>query len=128
VRLLLDTHVFIWWDSEPKRLSHRALALCNDPENELVLSVVSLWEIQIKSQIDKIRLRLPLPDLVRTQQETNSMVLLPLTGPHVYTLDELPHFHRDPFDRMLVAQAKVEKLRLISSDEMLKRYPIELIW
>jgi PIN domain nuclease of toxin-antitoxin system len=128
VRLLLDTHVFIWWDSEPERLSQRALALCKDPTNDLFLSVVSLWEIQIKSQLDKIRVRLPVSELVRTQQETNALRLLPLTAPHVYTLEELPHLHKDPFDRILIAQARVEKLRFVSSDEMLWKYPVEFIW
>jgi PIN domain nuclease of toxin-antitoxin system len=128
MRLLLDTHVFIWWDSEPRKLSPQALAMCQDPENELILSVVSLWEIQIKSRIDKVRLRLPLSNLVQAQQEANGMAVLPLTAPHVYGLDDLPSYHKDPFDRMLVAQARVEKLRLISSDEMISKYPIEVVW
>lgn len=128
MRLLLDTHAFIWWDSEPQRLSPQALALCKDPGNQLMLSVVSLWEIQIKSQIDKVRLRHPLSEIVQAQQEANGMTILPLTALHVYGLDNLQPFHKDPFDRMLVAQAKVEKLRLVSSDEMLKKYPIEVVW
>jgi PIN domain nuclease of toxin-antitoxin system len=128
MRLLLDTHVFIWWDSEPRKLSPQALALCKDPENELMLSVVSLWEIQIKSRIDKVRLRLPLSELVQAQQEANGMGVLPVTALHVYGLEGLPPYHRDPFDRMLVAQTKVEKLRLISSDEMIRKYPIEVVW
>jgi PIN domain nuclease of toxin-antitoxin system len=128
MKILLDTHVFIWWDSEPQRLSHQALALCKDPENELMLSVVSLWEIQIKSQIDKVRLRLPLRQLVQAQLEANGIKLLPLTALHVYGLDALPPFHKDPFDRMLVAQAKVEQLHLISSDEIIRKYPIEIVW
>ena len=128
MRLLLDTHAFIWWDSEPQRLSRQALALCKDPGNQLMLSVVSLWEIQIKAQMDKVRLRHPLSEIVQTQQEANGMTILPLTALHVYGLDNLQPFHKDPFDRMLVAQAKVEELRLVSSDEMLKKYPIEVVW
>ena len=123
MRLLLDTQVFIWWDSEPEKLSPRALALCQDPSNELLLSVVSLWEIQIKSQINKVRLRLPLSNLVQGQQETNDMAILPLTASHIYGLDGLPSYHKDPFDRMLVAQARVEKLWLVTSDEMVSKYP-----
>ncbi len=109
-------------------MSPQALALCQDPENELVLSVVSLWEIQIKSRIDKVRLRLPLSNLIQAQQEINSMELLPLTAFHVYGLDGLPPHHKDPFDRMLVAQAKVEKLLFVSSDGMIRKYPIEVVW
>lgn len=128
MRLLLDTHVFIWWDSQPQKLSQRALALCKNPENQLLLSVVSLWEIQIKSQIGKVKLLHPLPELVQGQQEANGMAILPLIARHVYGLIGLQPFHKDPFDRMLVAQAKEEKLQLITSDEMLKKYPIEVVW
>lgn len=128
MRLLLDTHVFIWWDSEPGKLSPQALALCQDPSNELILSVVSLWEIQIKSQMNKVRLRLPLSNLVQGQQETNGMAILPLTAFHVYGLDGLPSYHKDPFDRMLIVQARVEKLSLVSSDEMIRKYPVDVIW
>ncbi len=128
MRLLLDTHVFIWWDSEPGKLSPQALGLCQDPSNELILSVVSLWEIQIKSQMNKVRLRLPLSDLVQGQQETNGMTILPLTAFHVYGLDGLPSYHKDPFDRMLIVQARVEKPSLVSSDGISRRYPIEVVW
>jgi PIN domain nuclease of toxin-antitoxin system len=109
-------------------MSHRALALCEDPENELLLSVVSLWEIQIKSQLDKVRLRLPLSELVKAQQEANGMTILSLNAPHVYALGELPPIHKDPFDRMLVAQAKVEKVRLVTNDEVVRKYLIEVDW
>jgi len=128
MRLLLDTHVFIWWDSEPHRLSHKALALCKNPENQLLLSVVSLWEIQIKAQIGKVKLRHSLSELVQGQQEANGMAILPLTALHVYGLSDLQPFHKDPFDRMLVAQAKAEKLQLVTGDQMLKKYPIEVVW
>jgi len=128
MKLLLDTHAFIWWDSEPQALSQRALTLCQDPENELLVSVVSLWEIQIKSHLGKVRLRLPLAELVKAQQEANGISVLPVSASHVYALDELPPYHKDPFDRLLVAQAKVEKLRLISNDEMVKKYPVEVEW
>ena len=128
MKLLLDTHAFIWWDSEPQALSQRVLMLCQDPENELLVSVVSLWEIQIKSHLGKVRLRLPLAELVQAQQEANGMSVLPISPSHVYALDELPPYHKDPFDRLLVAQAKVEKLRLISNDEIEKKYPVEVEW
>jgi len=128
MKILLDTQAFIWWDSEPQRLSQRVLALCQDPENELQLSVISLWEIQIKSQLGKVRLRLPLSELVKAQQEANGMSILPLHAHHVYELEKLQPFHKDPFDRILVAQAKVEKMLLISNDEIVKKYPVEVEW
>jgi PIN domain nuclease of toxin-antitoxin system len=128
MRFLLDTHAFIWWDGKPQKLSPRVLAICQDPENELLLSVASIWEIQIKSQFGKIRLRLPLSELIKAQQEANGVSILSIDAPHVYALDELPPLHKDPFDRILVAQAKVENLRLISNDESIKKYPVEVDW
>lgn len=101
MKLLLDTHTFIWWDSAPSSLSATALALCGDSGNELILSVTSLWEMQIKRQLGKLNLRLPLTDIVAHQQAVNGMIILPITQAHVYQLDGLPTPHKDPFDRLL---------------------------
>ncbi len=90
MRFLLDTHVFIWWDSEPEKLSDRAFALCQDPENQLILSVASLWEIQIKSQLGKIKLNIPLAKLVEGQQNSNGLSLMPVNASHVYALGTSP--------------------------------------
>ena len=128
MKLLLDTHTFIWWDSAPARLSPAALALCSDPTNQLVLSVASLWEIQIKRQLGKLDLRLPLAEIVAHQKETNSVAVLPVAQEHVLALEGLPPHHRDPFDRMLVAQAIVEAATLVSVDPVLRSYPIEVCW
>ena len=86
------------------------------------------WNFSIKSQLGKVRLRLPLAELVKSQQEANNLSILPINPSHVYALDELKPFHKDPFDRMLIAQSKVENLRLISNDEIVKKYPIEVEW
>lgn len=128
MKLLLDTHTFIWWDSAPAKLSPTALALCSDPANQLVLSVASLWEIQIKRQLGKLELRLPLAEIVTHQQETNGVVVLAVSQEHVLGLESLPPHHRDPFDRMLVAQALVEAATLVSADPVLKSYPVEVRW
>jgi PIN domain nuclease of toxin-antitoxin system len=128
VKLLLDTHTFIWWDSAPSDLSATALALCSDAGNQLVLSVASLWEIQIKRQLGKLNLRMPLGEIVAHQQETNGVTLLAIGQAHVLALDQLPAHHRDPFDRMLVAQALVEGATLVSADSVLKSYPIQVQW
>jgi PIN domain nuclease of toxin-antitoxin system len=128
VKLLLDTHTFIWWDSNPAQLSPGALALCSDPANELVVSVTSLWEIQIKRQLGKLDLRLPLAEIVAHQQKTNGVAILPILQAHVLALDELPLHHRDPFDRLLIAQAKVERAGLVSVDPAFKAYPVEVLW
>ena len=128
MKLLLDTHTFIWWDSEPTRLSAQALTLCQDPENSLVLSVASLWEMQIKLQLGKLRLALPLRQIIESQQQTNQIEILPITMSHVFALGNLPSHHKDPFDRLLIAQAIVEDTALVTGDRMFSEYPINVAW
>ena len=127
-RLLLDTHTFLWWDSDPQRLSAAVLALCRDPAVVLLLSLASLWEIQIKSGLGKLPLSLPLAQIVQEQQERHGIQLLPITPAHVYALDALPPHHKDPFDRLLIAQARVENVPLASVDPLFAPYPVSLIW
>jgi PIN domain nuclease of toxin-antitoxin system len=125
--LLLDTHAFIWWDGDPLKLSPRVLALCKDPTNDLVFSVASAWEIQIKIQLGKLSLRLALQDIVREQQR-DRMDILPITLAHVYELQQLPRHHGDPFDRLLIAQAHVEGMALISHDHVFQQYIVNVVW
>lgn len=127
MRILLDTHLFIWWDSEPEKLSPRAKAWCEDVENTLILSVVSVWEMQIKQQLGKLKLRLPVAQLIAEQQADNGIELLPVTLPHVLALENLPLHHKDPFDRLLIAQANAENLTLLSVDAIFKQYEVELL-
>jgi len=87
MRLLLDTHVFIWWGDDPEKLSPAALDALEDEANELVLSVASVWEMQIKMQLGKLKLSLPLKDLVKNQQETNNLTVSPVALTHVLALD-----------------------------------------
>ena len=128
MKLLLDTHAFIWWDSMPDRLSDRAAALCMDSENELILSVASLWEMQVKAQLGKLTLKKPLRRLVEGQQESNGLQLLPIRPEHTYALDDLPPHHKDPFDRIIVAQAKIEGLCVLSHDSIIRKYPVAVEW
>lgn len=128
MKLLLDTHAFIWWDSEPTRLSSTALALCQDPANIVLLSVTSVWEMQIKLRLGKLRLSLPLVEMIERQQQTNGVEVLPILLTHVLALDNLPNYHKDPFDRLLIAQANVEGAALVSHDSAIARYPVELVW
>ena len=126
MKLLLDTHTFIWWDSEPQRLPSATLLLCQDEANALVLSVASVWEMQIKMQLGKLVLRQPLEVLIAGQIDANGLQLLPVTLPHVLALQDLPAHHKDPFDRMLVAQANIEEAVLLSSDPIMSKYPVRL--
>lgn len=127
-RLLLDTHTFLWWDSRPEKLSARVLALCQDPAVVLYLSLVSLWEIQIKTSLGKLPLALPLRDIVQLQQEQHGLQLLPIMPGHIYTLGTLPFHHNDPFDRLLIAQSISEGLELASVDSQFSPYSASVIW
>ena len=126
MKLLLDTQIFIWWDSEPDRLPRRVLQLCEDEANTLVLSVVRLWEMQIKAQLGKLDLDRPLQQIVREQQEDNRLEILPVEATHVFGLQALPVHYRDPFDRLLIAQATTEGMPILSVDAMFKHYPVQV--
>jgi PIN domain nuclease of toxin-antitoxin system len=127
MKLLLDTHTFVWWVSDPAKLSSKALAQCLDPANTVLFSVVSMWEIQIKNQLGKLTLARPLADIVATQQ-LNQFQLISLDLGHVLALDALPMHHRDPFDRILIAQAQVEDAVLVSHDALIAQYPVRVLW
>ncbi|NKQ37122.1 MAG: type II toxin-antitoxin system VapC family toxin [Chloroflexi bacterium] len=128
MKLLFDTHAFMWWDSDPSLLSERVLELCQDPENDLILSVVTVWEMQIKSQLGKLKFDFPLDELVENQQRINGIQILPVKLGHVLKLNELPLHHKDPFDRLLIAQAKMEDAVLLSTDAIFVEYSVELVW
>jgi PIN domain nuclease of toxin-antitoxin system len=128
MKLLLDSHAFIWWSSEPEKLSSRARACCEDSSNILILSVASVWEMQIKLQLGKLKLVAPLQTLIENQQRNNGLQILRIDIEHAFALDTLPPHHKDPFDRMLIAQANTEELFLLSKDEIFKAYPVKLLW
>ena len=127
MKLLLDTHTFIWWDSEPSKLSARALKLLTSRDNLRLLSVVSLWELQIKHQLGKLTLSKTLEEIVATQQN-NFIEILPITATHILALDGLPIYHKDPFDRLLIAQANIEEAVLISCDSVFANYSAKVEW
>ena len=128
MKILLDTHAFIWWDSDISQLSPTALQLCQDPANTLLLSAASVWEMQIKQQLGKLKLKLPLREIVQTQQESNGIAVLPVQLAHVLLLEQLPLHHRDPFDRLLIAQANAEQAALLSCDSVFGKYQVNIIW
>lgn len=128
MRLLLDTHAFIYWTIRTDRLSPLALSLMQDPGNELFLSLVSLWEMQLKTRLGKLQFPLPLAQIVDEQQHLNGLRLLPLEPAHIYALDQLPFHHKDPFDRLLIAQAVTEHLPILSADHVFPSYPVQVIW
>ncbi len=128
MRLLLDTHVFIWWSDEPEKLSDRVLNACQDDDNSLILSIISIWEMQIKIQLGKLRLKNPLRYLIENQQNINDLQVLPISVNHIYMLENIPMHHRDPFDRLIICQALEERLLLVSKDTVFSNYSISLYW
>jgi PIN domain nuclease of toxin-antitoxin system len=128
MRLLLDTHVLLWWHDQPARLTATAYSAIKDLGNDVFLSVVNGWEIQIKAQLGKLTLPKPLRVILQEEQATNGFRLLPVTLEHVYALDSFPLHHRDPFDRLLIAQAHQEGLILVTHDPQFSVYSVSLLW
>ena len=109
-------------------LSTRARDAMADPANRLFLSVASVWEMQIKSQLGKLPLRLPLEQLIRERVGRGSLQIWQVGPSHVFALSDLPALHRDPFDRLIVATARLEKVTLISCDPLVQQYPANILW
>lgn len=122
MNLLLDTHIFLWWDGPFHLLSPQTRTLCSDPNNVLFLSMASLWEMQIKVQLGKMSFQHSLSKTIQDQQQNNGLRILPITLQHVYALDTLPLHHKDPFDRLIIAQAQAENMTLLSADAIFKQY------
>lgn len=119
--LLLDTHLLLWAASEPERLSAKARALLLDPANQLVFSAASLWEISIKNSLDRADFNVD-PRRLWRMLLVNGYRELPVTSEHTVAVNNLPKLHKDPFDRILVAQARVEGLLLLTVDKVVAKY------
>jgi PIN domain nuclease of toxin-antitoxin system len=128
MRLLLDTHAFLWFIMGSANLSVNARALIENPANERLLSVAGLWEIAIKTSLGKLTLSAPFDELIPAQLKLNGIDLLNIKVEHLSTLTTLPFHHRDPFDRLVVAQAIVEKLPVISLDRAFDTYGVTRHW
>lgn len=122
MKLLLDTHLLLWAASAPRRLPAQARRLMQAQDNELVFSAASLWELAIKSGLGREDFRVDLSLLCRGLAD-NGYVELPVSSRHTLALTSLPPIHRDPFDRMLVAQATVEGITLLTTDAVVAKYP-----
>lgn len=122
MKLLLDTHLLLWAAGEPERLSSEARALLEAPENELLFSAASLWEVAIKSTLGREDFRVDAGVLRRGLVE-NGYLELAVAGEHAVAVANLPHLRKDPFDRLLVAQAQVEGITLLTSDPFVADYP-----
>lgn len=128
MRLLLDTHAFWWAVTAPERLSQWGRAALLDESNEIHVSAVNWWELVVKrgrGNLDFPSPELFLPEVTRRIGVKN---VLEIRAPHVLEADRLPAVHRDPFDRMLVAQARIERMTLLTSDARVREYPVDCVW
>jgi PIN domain nuclease of toxin-antitoxin system len=128
MKLLLDTNVFIWLNDAPHRVRSQVMTIIANPDIDLFLSLTSIWEMQIKIQLGKLQLSDALPDILRTQQVDNNLQILNINLSHIWALENLPYHHRDPFDRLLIAQAQIEGMTLVSADGIFDLYDVDLLW
>jgi len=128
VRLLLDTHAFLWFILDDPLLSQTARNLLAAPSNEIEISPATYWEIAIKISIGKYSLADPLPVFLEREITANQFHILHLEPRHVAPLTTLPFHHRDPFDRLIIAQAMVEQIPVVSIDAAFDAYPVKRLW
>ena len=128
MKIILDTHAFLWFAENSKKLSQTANILLNNQENKLLLSIASVWEMQIKIGIGKLQLEESLTEIVAKQREVNEVEIFPINLDHIWQLDSLPLHHKDPFDRMLIAQAITENLPILTIDSIFHKYQVNIIW
>ena len=128
MRVLLDTHSLLWFLSGDEKLSATAQQVMIDFENELVLSIASLWEIAIKVSLGKLEIAEPFEELFPSQLREHEIELLHITFPHLFHVVSLPFHHRDPFDRLIIAQSLAEELPVITADPAFQVYGVTIIW
>ena len=128
MKLLLDTHVFLWLRNEPEKIPPHIMNLYEDMRSDAFLSMASIWEMQIKNQLGKLALDIPLNELIDQQCLKNGLQILAIETTHIYALKNLPAHHNDPFDRLILTQAQTEDLTLISADSVFKHYDVDCIW
>ncbi len=128
MKLLLDTHAFLWFMSGDATLSKAARSAIEDENNDVFVSPASLWEIAIKIGVNKLTLREPFETLIPKELAENEIELLGISIAHLALVASMPFHHRDPFDRLIAAQAEVEQLTLVSMDEVFDAYGVSRLW
>jgi PIN domain nuclease of toxin-antitoxin system len=128
MKLLLDTHCFIWYVMDSPQLNTRVRSLIDDEDNEILLSIASVWEMAIKHSTGKLNFGLPFMVFVEQQLSVNNIELLNINLDHIAVVATLPFHHRDPFDRLIIAQAIVGQLPILSADSVFDAYAIERFW
>ncbi len=128
MRTLLDTHAFLWWVIDSPELSQSARSVMGDSTNELYLSAASGWEIAIKTKLGRLEIAGDPEKLIPEQMVLNAISGLPVQMSHALHVFQLPDLHRDPFDRILIAQARLEEIPIITRDSAISQYDVETIW
>lgn len=128
MKALLDTHAFLWWISDDPRLSAPIRELVGNGESKLFLSAASGWEIAIKMRLGRLEVHGDPEQFILEQLALNDIAVLPVSISHALRTVALPGHHRDPFDRMLVAQSQIERLPIVTADPLIARYAVEVIW
>jgi PIN domain nuclease of toxin-antitoxin system len=128
VKYLLDTHAFLWFVMDDDRISSRAKTIIKNSRNEIYFSAASAWEMAIKTKLNRLRLKEELESFIIDQLSTNCFVPLSITISHSTYTERLPQIHKDPFDRLIIAQSILENLQLISIDKQIRKYKIKVVW
>lgn len=128
MRVLFDTHAFLWVISDDPRLSSSARNAFSRQENEIILSVASVWEVLLKAATGRFPFPQPAGPFLRSELRKGSVIVLPILLQHVLRLEDLPSHHRDPFDRIILAQAIEEKMPIVSIDVKFRQYPVAVLW
>ena len=125
---LIDTHTLLWIVTDSPKLSNRAKKLYLNPENKIIISLASIWELAIKSSLNKLTLEKPLEKFVDEHIKGNDIQILNIELPHILRIEKLPFHHRDPFDRLIISQQIENNLSIIGSDEAFDKYDVKRIW
>lgn len=128
MKVLLDTHAFLWWITDDPQLSARAREIISDGKNELFLSAASGWEIAIKTKLKRLKLPGKVERFIGEQLALNAIESLPVQMSHALHVYAIPDHHRDPFDRLLAAQVKLENLHFLTADRQMSKYGIKVLW
>ena len=128
MKAILDAHALLWFFAGSSRLSAKALACIQDPQNTLFVSPATLWEISIKDSLGKLTLPEPFEQLFPARLDASNILILPILVPHLHAHRRLPFHHHDPFDRVLIAQALAEDLTIVSCDAEFSAYGVQLLW
>jgi PIN domain nuclease of toxin-antitoxin system len=128
MRYLLDTHAFLWFVLDDKRISTQSKSIIEDSKNKIYFSAASAWEIAIKTKLARLKIKGDFDSFIIEQLSTNSFVPLSITISHSLYTKRLPQVHKDPFDRIMIAQSKLEDLPLISKDKEIRKYNVAMIW